>query len=774
MKSTHVKNFQLIMVCFFANLISVSVFSQTVLEEIIVTATKRVESIQDVPVSVSFISEEQMSVLNITDMKDLSDFVPNFQMSEATQISNLYIRGLGSGLSHSTEQSVGMFVDGVYIGRATATTMGLLDVAGVEVLRGPQGTLFGKNTVAGALIVRTKEPTDEFEGEVSASYGAYSTVGNHYDINGSVSGPLSDNVSYRLVGKYSDKEGYVENLQAGPDGNNRKDVAFRGKLRWIPSDQTTVDFRIDYFDYETDGQIASELFDAPPPVLAAFLRTDPTFTNTLDWKTNYGCSFAVNNNYCPHRDQDMQTYGLTINHDFENLTLTSISAYQAYDYIDDFYAGDTGLVGAFAANRFEDYESLSQELRLTSEVNGNYDYILGLYYEENEIVRDQSTPIHFPTLKGLLGPVVPPLPPLARSENWDQKAKSFAAFGQLRWHFSDALSMILGARYSYEEKDFEFERFYTKYFSDTVLDVSGFPPPAQAGLFKKLGPLITRTDSRSTRDEDKLTGSFTLEYNPNDNHMLYYTLAQGHKSGGFDDRVISLTDIGFDDENSLMHEIGAKTSWLDGRLSFNVALFDISFDDLQVTSFVTNAFAFLTSNAGEATSQGVEGELRFQINDNWEMGGSFSILDAEYDVFTTAPCTADQAKGKKPGCVGGTQDLSGESLQFAPDYEGNIYASYSHGFNNGWQMGARAGLSFSDEFYADLDLDPHLLQDSTTKVNASLVFTSPDDRTEIALIGRNLTEEKVISFGTDTPLIPAYFAGLEPPRDITLRATYRF
>jgi len=208
------------------------------LEEVVVTATKRAESIQDVPVSVTAVSSDVMQKLNITDVEDLTAIVPNFEINSAAVIPNLYIRGIGGGLAHSIEQTVGRFIDEVYISRAAINLHPFLDVAAVEVLRGPQGTLFGKNTAAGAMIIHTNDPTDDFEAGFNLSYGEYDTTGSVGEVNGFISGGLSDNVSGRLAFIYKDKDGFYENQLNGPDGAEREDYGLQGKLRFDLSDQT--------------------------------------------------------------------------------------------------------------------------------------------------------------------------------------------------------------------------------------------------------------------------------------------------------------------------------------------------------------------------------------------------------------------------------------------------------------------------------------------------------------------------------------------------------
>ena len=223
--------------------------SNAALEEVVVTATKRAETIQDVPVSVTAVSADMMAKIGIGDMEDLSLVVPNFEINSAAVVPNLYIRGLGGGLTHSIEQSVGRFVDDVYISRGAINLHPFMDVASVEVLRGPQGTLFGKNTAAGALIIHTNDPTEEFEAGLNLSHGQYAPTGGVTEVNGFVSGGLSDTVSGRLAFLYKDKEGFYENQADGPDGAQREDMGLQAKLQIDVSDVTTVGLKLQYMEY---------------------------------------------------------------------------------------------------------------------------------------------------------------------------------------------------------------------------------------------------------------------------------------------------------------------------------------------------------------------------------------------------------------------------------------------------------------------------------------------------------------------------------------------
>ncbi|MCG8442435.1 MAG: TonB-dependent receptor plug domain-containing protein, partial [Caulobacterales bacterium] len=371
-------------------------------EQIMVTATRRAESIQDVPVSVVGIGGEQLQSQGVTDVAQLTTFVPGLEFASNSLQTNLYIRGIGSGASHSIEQSVGRFVDDVYVGRADMNLHGFFDVASVEVLRGPQSTLFGKNTAAGAIIVRTGEPTSELAGGARARVGRYSTVNGYKEAEGFISGPLADNVRGRLALRWRDDGGYVENLRPGPDSLERRDLNARFKGEWDIGADTVAKVRAEYSIYDADGQVLSEInFPSPlgPDIDALWTSQIPTALE-LDWRNfidceredivinPYGDGDDVNTGtFCPFRDQDSSTLALTLDHTFEGVgTLTSVTAYQSYDWDEFFVSVDQGLGGgAFRAERAESFEAITQEFRFTSEQFERFDYILGFYYEDSEV-----------------------------------------------------------------------------------------------------------------------------------------------------------------------------------------------------------------------------------------------------------------------------------------------------------------------------------------------------------------------------------------------------
>ena len=775
-------------------------FSHAAIEEVVVTATKRAEGIQDVPVSVVAMGADTMDALGVFNVADISAYIPNMEFVSNGVRSNFYMRGIGSGPTHSIEQSVGRFVDGVYIGRADASLHGFLDMAGIEVLRGPQGTLFGKNTAAGAFIARTADPSEELTAGFKGKYGVYSTVNSYQDIEGFVSGSLSDNLRARVALRYRNDGGFVENILPGPDSAERQDILSRIKLEWDLSDRTTVKLKGEYATFDMDGQAIGEINGAPsqfeltPPPLEAI---DPRLLG-VNWVNGIDCEsetvlttpsagtavggpfppFVVfeditglpgdttvnSGTFCPGREQDTSTVALTIDHEFENGgELKLITALQNYDWDHQFNSIDMGAGTTFRALREEEFDGFSTELQYTSKANEDFDYIVGLYYEDSEIERFQRSHFNFVSFFDA------PLPFLTRNEPWNQQTETVAAYGQFRVSLSDTLSASVGARYSNESKDYNFERFCNPYqTNDPFLNVFGNAcPPFFNGD-------ADRTESRSENDFSPSVG---LEWQATDDLMVFLNASEGYKSGGFSDRVESQAGpIDYDPESNTTFELGFKGTFLNGNMTANLTLFHMDIEDMQLAS-ATAALGFEVTNAGAATSQGAEFEVDWQITDAFRLGGNFSLTDATFDEFNGAcqvSVNDSPIYGIAPANNDGTEtcDYSGFPLIFAPEYKGSLYGEYeAPGAVGGWDLSARLTASFSDDFATSQTLEAGEYQPSFNKWDGSIQLSSPDGKYSWSIVGRNLTEELTLDWSIlqGNPFVQSYFASAKPPRDISLQ-----
>ena len=730
------------------------------LEEVIVTATKRAETIQDVPVSVSAVSSDMMEKIGITDMEDLSIVVPNFEINSAAVIPNLYVRGLGGGLTHSIEQSVGRFVDDVYISRAAINLHPFIDVASVEVLRGPQGTLFGKNTAAGALIIHTNDPTETFEVGVNLAYSQFATTGGISEVNGFISGSVSNNVLGRLAVLYKDRDGFYENQAEGPDGAQREDLGIQGKLLIDVSDATAIGLKMQYMDYTENGTDTGEMSATGGPPLQAWqgfaanagVATASEFSPDLDWKIWSDCSDANAMEatgsisigaFCPSRDMETTSFVVDVDHEIEGGGIKFIAAYQDYDYLHRFHGLDGGLANVFRAQRAETYESFSSELRFTSDESDTFDYIAGLYYEDSDLAREQDSDINFEPM----GPYI------SKHEPWTQSTSTFAVFAQGRWYLNDRITGILGGRWSTETKDFSFEEYMTPYGTSAPTLMQSIP---------------LRVESR---DESKFTPSATLQVDVNEDVNVFATYSVGHKTGGFSDRVESQDgSIQYDAELIDGIELGMKGLFMQDALSLNVTFYHMSVEGLQLSTQIPSASepAFKVGNAADLTSKGVEVESSWAVSENWTLGANYAYTDATYDEYVGSGDCASQYINSSGVC-----DMSGATLQYAPSNKASGYAEYfSSGAVNGWDLSARLDLSYTDDHYTDVGLYDFAFTKAYNLLGASVRLISPDERTTVSLIGRNLGNEKINAW--TAPSGPNSISAMAAPRQITLKLGMRF
>ena len=379
-------------------------------------------------------------------------------------------------------------------------------------------------------------------------------------------------------------------------------MGIQGRLSFDVGDSTAIGLKVAYMDFEEDGSDTAEVFQLGGPPrpfweglwVASGAQNADLFTAERDWNVWYNCGDALSvpawgsvdiGSFCPGREQDSTNVTFDVDHEVGPGSIKFIAAYQDYDYEMRFHALDGGLGNFFRAVRAEEFESFSTELRFTSDVGEKFDYIAGLYYEDSDINRRQDSDLNIP----------PPFP-IAQfqreHEPWNQQTETIAVFAQARVHFSDRFTGVFGARWSDESKDFAFERFYTPYGTDSGV----------------VTPDITLREA--SRSESEFTPSVALQFAVNDNVNIFASYAQGHKTGGFGDRVDSQTsELEYDAEFIDSIEVGMKSSLLDGAMTFNLVYYDMAIEGLQLATQAPGAIAeFAVSNAADSTSRGVEAE----------------------------------------------------------------------------------------------------------------------------------------------------------------------
>ncbi len=746
---------------------------QLQLEEVVVTAQKRTESLQDVPIAVTAISGEKIVEAGIIDLQDLTSYVPNVVMFNSPgggSPGRIFIRGIGSGNNSAFEQSVGSFVDGIYAGRTRQFLVPFLDVASVEVLKGPQGVLFGKNTVAGAMILNSARPTTSLEAEVRAQY-EFEYGSEEY--TGIVSGPLGDRVSGRLAAKLQKFDGYMDNLIRDTDEPEVENTAVRGSLLWEASDTVEVYTKLEYARQETVGnntQLTSTAGNFRGLIDHADVITpleDARFDdkNTLNSWNEEGT------------DTESLNGLVQIDWDLNSFTLTSLTGYSEYES-DFLLDGDTSDYLFIEQGQYEDFEQISQEFRITSPGGERLDYILGVYLETQKLTVDTPTDISLLALSAVNVPGSP-VPPfeLGQRPTYDQEAETAAVFGELTWRLTDDWSLTGGLRYATDKKEATLVTRTTDIFQREQTD-----NPVLIGV---AGQLLNRTDGvlDDDRTTDNISYSLNLTWDYSDSGMAYLRAARGFKSGGFNPNVpdVDPDKFEYDDEEVNSVELGAKMTLLDGAATLNMAAFYTELTDLQVSSFVDSGF--IVGNAAESTSQGIEVEGRWQVAPFLDFALAVAYLDSTYDDFPGAPCTADQLASDDPvaaGCEGwsasnptaGTTNLAGQTAGRAPEWTGTFITNLTLPVGDAMVFRGTLDLLFEDELGEQPDPN---YQDSYTKVNARLALASVNETWAVALIGKNLTDETTFGNGFGVGFFSGSWAkNRQPPRTVALDLSYRF
>lgn len=766
-----------------------TVMAAPALEEVLVTATLRTESLQDVPVSVNAVSGEKMAEAGIDKIEDLQAYVPNLSMSETGIGTNIYIRGIGSGINPGFEQSVGMYFDGVSYGRGQLTRAPFLDLARVEVLRGPQNILYGKNSIAGALSLISARPDQENEGMIS---GLYEPDHGEKIVDFMVSGPITETLGGRIAIRKREMDGYIENLTLNRDEPQRDEGTVRVILDWDASEDLTAMLKFELGKFNVLGRQVEIINDQPSTnpalggftyaqILAGSFGADPSVLNTKqDYKRSSNGDYSNN-----------RTKNLTLNVDYAlgESTLTFITGLLQYEF-DELCDCDFTGAPVFSLPMEEEYEQYSQEIRWVSAAGGDFEHIGGLYFQTSSLEFFDALVIDSPILPGavasrLQSPAAgASIANTTTPRNFTSDADLWSVFWQTTWNASERLRATLGLRYSYEEKEGTRDL--------TVADLSGNETPlglvdaVLAGVFK-----VERHDLKGKQSGGNLAPSLNVQFDVNDDVMAYATASIGYKSGGFDARSNASPSpavnaggasiegsFEYDEEQATSFEIGAKTSFMDGRGELNIAAFFTKYDDLQVSIF-DGTLGFNVGNAGAAETKGIELDGRFAITDRLMMGAALAFLDFEFTDFENGQCY----QGQTPDTVTPSAnycDYKGKTNQYVADYSGNVTFTYTREFGDALELRAGTDFVFTDDYNSSQNLDPSQEQDGYVKVNARLALADIKSGWEVALIGKNLTDEDVISYSNDTPLANSSFGSInhygfvERPRSVAVQASYRW
>jgi outer membrane receptor protein involved in Fe transport len=763
--------------------------TSTILGEIIVTAQKRAESLQDVPLAVSAVSGAKIAEAGIMKIEDLKNYVPTLFMTETAIGNNISIRGIFSGVNPGFEQSVGTYVDGAYRGRPQQTRAPFLDLERVEVLRGPQSILFGKNSVGGALNITTARPTQEFDAMVSA---LYEPDLDEQEFSAHISGPFSDRVRGRLAARYREMDGHLTNATLSTDDPSREDSTFRGWLEFDVSDNVTASLKAEIGQFDVTGRQIEIDQELPIPagpftgltyaqvLVNVFGQDASVLNNTPDYIRSSNGDFSNN---------DTEEYVLQVDWQLGENTLTLVTAHSTYEFTE---LCDCDFTGAniFRVAMAEDFDQTSQEIRLTSPSGGTIEYILGAYYESSDLQFFDS--IQVPGNSVLVPAFSPFLANTGTPRNFQQDADSYSGFAQVSWNMSEEFRSTFGLRYSKDDK--------TASRTLTITDIDGVP---LTGMQAVVAPLVYAAgfnvrahDLSGSREEDQLLPSVIFEWSPDDSTMLYLSWSKGAKAGGFDARsnnptvppasactapntppgCLNPNNVGsfeFEEEDATSLEIGAKLR-LGGTFEMNAALYKTDFEDLQVSTF-DGVLGFNVRNAGESEIKGLEIDMRWQATEHLMLSTSMAYTDFEFLDYI-GQCFPGQTPDAPDGL---NCSYKGKTNEFVAPWVIATGADYRRPIGDSLALRIGADVYYTDGYFVAPTLDPKQRQESYYKVNAHIGIGSQSNSWDIAVIGKNIFDEQILPYGNVTPLASNFGAFsswrfVEPGSTVALQGTLRF
>ncbi|MBT6332796.1 MAG: TonB-dependent receptor [Halieaceae bacterium] len=706
--------------------------NELALEEVIVSATRRDESIQDVAVSVAAITRE-LSQAQVRRLEDLQTFSPSTYIRRypgGGSIAFINIRGVGTtDYDKSLDPPIGVIMDGLFLGTASGVLMQNFDIERIEILRGPQGTLFGKNTTGGLINVTRGDVTMEWGGDFSVAVDEH----GREDVKGVVNVPLiDDKLGVKLFGAQIKSDGWVYNTTRNEDVGGDDIVNYGFAMKWQPNDNFDLKWHYEKMKDQSDQGAYVNTNDATDLTCAVYQQC---FSNTSDNETQNssdGTNFSDN-----EYDTNIITANWQMN---DGLLLTYIGGFREQDEqnMQDF---DGSPAPMLRMNFYNDWEQTSHELRLSSTSDGPFQFIAGLYsfdvdYEQRWDVFDLHATL---AMIGALGPGVSLPFTTASSNGQEQETESMAAFFSMDYSFNDAWTMTVGGRYTEEEKDF--------------LGGNG-------GVFYIPGqdPIPALKDPKPYDGKwTNFSPSASLKWQVNDDTMVWASYAEGFKSGGFFGRQANFDccEPSFEPEFVTNYELGLKKTMLDGKLTFNPTVFFSDYEDKQESILIPidlSNVATVVRNASTQEIFGVELEMSYQITEKWFLRASYGYIDAEYDSYL-ADITGDQI----------VTDNSSLIPRNVPENTFGMSTTYTADMGPG-SLQTSLSFRYRDEVEHDPTNDPIGHMDSITDLSGQISYLWGDNRYRLSVYGKNLTDKQELAQATIHPLITRGW--YNPPRTI--------
>lgn len=726
---------------------------EAVLDRIVVTSQKREQSVLEVPIAVSVIGGDFLEDRAVTDIRELTKLTPSveFVTGASSRNSGFRIRGIGTpGFNEGITPTIGTVIDGVVLGRQSSGLVNLIDLERVEVLRGPQGTLFGASTTGGVFNIVTRQPSDEFELAADATYASYDDL----RLRGTVSGPISEgNLSGRLTAYYQDKEGWIDNVTTGEDVNGREEIGARGKLLFTPDESWEVLLIADIM--ERDGTCC--------------IATIRDFNNVLpDFIPFYGPITAGPGNRETSENfqtgEDQNEWGLSLQADKtlgNDVILTSITAHRSWEISDVIDADFSPLTlihfedDGFPSDGL-DANQFTQEFRVTSPSGQDFEWLLGAFYMNQEIDR----PTRF---RGALLPFPLPIAPGVEITI----PETYQEFDD-RTIITENTAIFVHGSYDLNE---QWEVFGGLRYSDIEITMEDFTRPGSTPLPLNLvlGPPLT-IDEASTSD-DALSGTAGIRFSPNENTSIYASYSRGFKGpaldvevAGFDEAALLARGNGSIDaalaipsETVDAYEIGLKTVLADGRVRLDTAIFQSDFTDFQASTFNPDLGVFVLQNAGELETRGFEVTASATLSDAFNVYGNLAYVDATFGSFTNGPCYNGQPVGTGPDeCTPeGFQDLTGERLNSSPEWFFSGGGDYTVGLGD-LDLSFILDASYRSDQVLTITQDPAAEQDAYWLVDAAISLDGlASDRVSVQVFGKNIFDEDyALAIGNTVSLLP--------------------